>query len=93
MKYFANFVANNGTTFLRPLEGNNKNELAKAVRDAANAERFYNNICRWWVRGVHQHPDDRPIICGFTDRLGIRHAGTVEEYNERKDNNYLKKWR
>ncbi len=51
MKYRANYTANNGTTMMHPIEGNNLKEIIKTIRRIANAERFANNSCAWsvWV--------------------------------------------
>lgn len=49
MRYYANFKANNGTSFASPIESDNKNELIKAIRSIAEANRFQGNSCSWFV--------------------------------------------
>lgn len=49
MKYFANMSVNNGTTFQKDLEGNNKAKLAKSVSESARGNCYLNNEFRWWV--------------------------------------------
>lgn len=49
MRYYANFQANNGTTFSQPIESENKNDLIKTIRSVAEAERFSGNTCSWKV--------------------------------------------
>lgn len=47
--YYAQFSANDGIRFLRPLTGCSKRKLIVAVRSAAEAERFVGNTAWWWV--------------------------------------------
>jgi hypothetical protein len=49
MKYRANYTANNGTTMMHPIEGNNKKQLLKDIKDIAMGNRFAGNSARWWV--------------------------------------------
>lgn len=49
MKYFANFFANNGTSYREPIEGYNKKELLKRIRSIALGNRFQGNKCTWMV--------------------------------------------
>lgn len=47
--YYANFYANNGTRWAKPITSNNKKELIKDIRKTAEGERFFNNECSWEV--------------------------------------------
>ena len=49
MKYKANFSANNGTTMMHPIEGNDKAKLLKDIREIALGNRFAGNSASWWV--------------------------------------------
>lgn len=49
MKYYANFNANNGTSWINSMEDTNKARLIKSVRSTAEGERFVGSTCRWWV--------------------------------------------
>lgn len=47
--YYANFSANNGTHYNKPICGANKKRLIKDIREIAEAERFSGNECSWIV--------------------------------------------
>lgn len=49
MKYKANYTANNGTTMMHPIEGNNKKQLLNDIKEIAMGNRFAGNSARWWV--------------------------------------------
>lgn len=49
MKYKANYTANNGTTMMHPIEGNNKKQRLKDIKDIAMGNRFAGNSASWWV--------------------------------------------
>lgn len=49
MKYRANYTANNGTTMMHPIEGNNKAQLLKDIKEIAIGNRFAGNSAKWWV--------------------------------------------
>ena len=49
MRYFANFNANNGTSYREPIEGYNKKELLKKIRSIALGNRFQGSMCTWMV--------------------------------------------
>lgn len=49
MKYRANYTANNGTTMMHPIEGNNKKQLLKDIREIAMGNRFAAHSASWWV--------------------------------------------
>ena len=50
MKYYANFNANNGTSWINDMEFTNKAEAIRSVRETAEGERFHNNSCSWYVK-------------------------------------------
>lgn len=52
MKYYANFTANNSTSFAEPIESNNKTILIREIREIAEGETFAGNECRWWVENA-----------------------------------------
>ena len=68
MKYYANFWANNGTSWMRPEEHTNKKTLIKHVRKIAEGERFAGNGCSWMV----WDENERIVAAGGTDRMGRR---------------------
>ncbi len=49
MKYYANMHVNNGTCYRLPLEGTNKNKLAKKIAKSARANCFVGNEYTWKV--------------------------------------------
>lgn len=49
MKYRASNTANNGTTMMHPIEGNNKAQLLKDIREIALGNRFAGKTAKWWV--------------------------------------------
>ena len=49
MKYFANYNANNGTRFQEPIEGTNKDQIIKDIREIAEGNRFDGSTCSWEV--------------------------------------------
>ena len=49
MTYYANYKANDGTTFLKPIAGPNKKKLISEVREIANGQRFAGSTCSWTV--------------------------------------------
>ena len=67
--YYANFTANNGTSFKNPITGNNKKNLIRDIRNIAEGERFLGNKCFWSVR------DDSGIYvaAGGVDSNGRRY--------------------
>lgn len=77
MIYYANFNANNGTSFMAPIQGTNKNDLIKAIRSTAEAERFQGNSCSWYVFYVdYKTYKTSASICvasGGVDRKGKRY--------------------
>lgn len=63
MKYFANFNANHGTTFDKPIWDTNKARIIKDIRDIAEGNRFAGNGCCWQVWYV----DANGRVVVFTD--------------------------
>ena len=47
--YKANFNANNGTRFMKPIEDTNLSRIIKSVRETAEGNRFANSECSWTV--------------------------------------------
>lgn len=47
--YYANFNVNNGTRLMQSLEGNNKFQLWKEIKEWAKAECFSGNTGNVWV--------------------------------------------
>lgn len=66
MKYKANYSANNGTTMMSPIEGNNKSQLLKDIKEIAMGNRFAGNTARWWVEDENKNR----IYEYFCDRTG-----------------------
>lgn len=79
--YYGQFSANNGTHFLRPITGRNKEKLIVAVRSAANGERFAGNTASWYVwyyaggRRVY-------VAAGKIDRNGRSKRATNDELDD-----------
>lgn len=48
-KYYANMTVNNGTHLYSDIEGTNKFELLREIRDIAQAECFAGSECHWKV--------------------------------------------
>lgn len=86
MEYLANFSANNSTSFQYPISGTNKNELIKAIRATAEAERFQGNKCSWWVFYIDYKTYKTPAsICvarGGVDRSGKRYREKLPKNGE-----------
>lgn len=79
--YYAQFSANNGTRFLRPLTGRNKEKLIVAVRSAANAERFAGNTASWYV-WYYEAGRRVYLAAGKIDRNGRSRRATTDELND-----------
>lgn len=65
-KYYANFYANNGTSWINPLCSNNKKSLLKDVRETAKSERFYDNEASFYLKDEN----DRYVYDGRIDKSG-----------------------
>ena len=49
MTYYANYDANNGTHWARPITDTNKARIIRRIRRTAEAERYSGNECSWEV--------------------------------------------
>lgn len=65
-KYYANFNANNGTSWIIPLHSNNKKSLLKDVRETAKSERFCDNEASFYV----EDEDEKIVYDGRVDKNG-----------------------
>lgn len=68
--YKANFNTN-GTSFLIPIEGNNKSQLIKDIREIANGNRFAGNECTWEV-WIEEGNNIKYIAKGGTYANGVK---------------------
>lgn len=80
MKYIANFCANNGTSLITPLEGNNKRDLARRISAIAKAERFAGSESRWTV---HEKATGICVAGGTIYEWGSRLWERDELFNNR----------
>lgn len=79
MKYYANFNANNGTSYGKPITGTNKAELIKDIRSIAEAERFAGNECSWCVYTKDSNGDYISVARGGMLPNGCRWRDNSEE--------------
>lgn len=68
MTYYANFLANNSTSYAESIESNNKAQLIRDIREIAEGETFIGNECRWWV----ENEEGETIAAGGITRWGQR---------------------
>ena len=66
-KYYANIRTPRGTTFERPLEGNNKTKLKHQIRRRAAEFRLYKTAICWFV---WRTSDDRIVAHGVITEHG-----------------------
>ena len=68
--YQANFYANNGTRFIKPIEDTNLKRIIKSVRETAEGERFLGNECSWsvWIK-----ESDEEVASGGVCSNGMRY--------------------
>ena len=73
--YKANFLANNGTRFEKPIEDSNLERIIKSVRYTAEGERFDKNTCSWsvWVDDESTTEGYRMVAAGGMDVNGVRY--------------------
>lgn len=73
--YYANFNANNGTRFQKPIEDTNLKRIIKSVRETAEGERFANNECSWsvWVEDESRSSGCRYLAAGGMYSNGRRY--------------------
>lgn len=68
MTYYANFLANNSTTYAKSIKSNNKATLIRDIRKIAEGNRFIGFECRWWV----ENEEGETIAAGGITRWGQR---------------------
>lgn len=73
MKYFANFSCNNGTSYMRPIEGNNKYKLLRDVKSTLRGNIFPGNNGTYRVF----NEDGRSV---FEGSLECDYAGRMHWY-------------
>lgn len=71
-KYYANYNANNGTRFNKPIEDTNLKRIIKDIREIAEGNRFANNECSWSVWVVDE---SRPDGCKYLAMGGMYSNG------------------
>ena len=64
MKYYANFRANDNTSFIKPIEGTNKYKLRNEIRAIAEGERFLGQDAAFGVWHTNDNGDDVHDFCG-----------------------------
>lgn len=71
-KYFANFCANGSTSFIDPIESNNKRQLIRDIKEIAKGNRFSGNESDWTV---YKRCDGscRIVARGYFDENGNSH--------------------
>lgn len=75
MKYSANFLANNNTRFMTPIQSNNKNKLIRDIRSIAAGNRFQGSQASWCV---FETDSGRPIAEGVITDRGYRRTPEIE---------------
>lgn len=73
--YKANFLANNGTRFEKPIEDSNLERIIKSIRHTAEGERFDKNTCSWsvWVEDESTTEGYRMVASGGMNVNGVRY--------------------
>lgn len=73
--YKANFLANNGTRFEKPIEDTNLERIIRSIRQSAERERFDRNTCSWsvWVGDDSTTESYRMVAAGGMDVNGVRY--------------------
>ena len=71
--YKANFLANNGTRFMNPIEDTNLRRIVRSVRETAEGERFLNNECYWSVWILHPNGCEETVAAGGMNSNGSRY--------------------
>ena len=79
--YYANFNANNGTHFQKPIEDTNLKRIIKSVRETAEGERFANNECGWsvWIEDESRRDGCRYVAMGGMYSNGKRYRVSPSE--------------
>lgn len=65
-KYFANFMTSNGTHFEKAIEGTNKQQLTKDVKETAKGNTPLGSSARWRV----YDSNERIVAAGTIDEKG-----------------------
>lgn len=73
MKYYANFLTNNGSRFMTPVEFTNKKEAIKYIKDVAKSE-YYVQVgghCSYRVDDEHGNNVEYGSLSGFSSRFHV----------------------
>jgi hypothetical protein len=64
MKYVGGWNANNGSTYSYGYQSNNKNQLAKDMKEMCKGNVFKGNFGRWYVALNNDNDSDQNIMQG-----------------------------
>lgn len=73
MKYYANFLTNNGSRFMTPVEFTNKKEAIKFIKDVVKSEYYAQagGKCSYRVDDEHGNNVEYGSLSGFSTRFHI----------------------
>ena len=73
MKYYANFLTNNGSRFMNPVEFTNKKEAIKYIKNVAKSEYYVcaGGKCSYRVDDENGNNVEYGSLSGFSNRFHI----------------------